>query len=398
MENNPQQITIPEDIAENLHLSPDEAFQLRVDGQKLVIEPVKNETENQTISLRWFLIPTILSSIFFLGYFLLNEQRQIMMTGSISIASMVIIIGLLSGMCSFLIFFIQQKRQKKNNLKDIYWRNLPTIMIALSVILGLLLAGFFWLIGLIFEGASFDLLTATLIFSLFISLINYIMIYFALTISPRLLTTLLIVTIVGGAVLSMATNSQLQWWQRNFSFLGTEEANKSWQFNLTLAISALLMITLIDYLFVELHRKFPKSARLIILRILLTAFAISLGAVGYFPNNGTGQLHTYHNRAANSLVYIIILLIVGLKWLLPKVSREFLLTSYSIGIILFIANFLFSSFHYLSLTAFELIAFILAFSWILLLVQYLQKITKDSDPVYPISLQITNHNKEEKVK
>ncbi|MFK4567969.1 AbrB/MazE/SpoVT family DNA-binding domain-containing protein [Enterococcus sp. UD-01] len=387
MSHEKNKISLPPAVVEQLELKTDTKLQLSLSGQKMIIEPLQQKTETQTVSLRWFLIPSIISSLIFIAYFHLNDYSQIMMTGSKSIASMVILLGLLSGMCSFIVFFIQAKKKKITNLKAIYWRNLPTILLSFTVILGVLLVGFFWLVGIVFEGASFDLLTATLIFFLFTSLVNYLMIYFALAISPALITTLLISMIVGGVLLAMATNSQLQWWQKNFSFLGTNEAKDSWQFNLTLMISALLMIALVDYLFVLLHHLYPKNLRLTLLRIFLTLTALDLGAVGFFPNNGHSRMHELHNQAANLLVYMIILLIVAIKWLLPKVTKEFLSISYLIGAILFVANLLFSAVGYLSLTAFELIAFFLAFSWILLLLQHLQKLAANTGTVYPVTLE-----------
>ena len=378
-------IELPEEMVQDLDLKQEDVLHMKVDNKKIIIEPKKIKTEKQAVSLRWFLIPSVVVSLLFLAYFFEEGQSQIALTGSISIASMVLILGLLSGMCSFAIFFIQGKRKKTFSFKDIYWRNFPTILLSFLIILALVLLGFFWLLGILFAGASFDLLTATFIFFVFVGGINYLMIYFALAISPGLITTLLISVIIGGVLMSMAANGQLQWWQHNFSFLGTSKANSSWQFNLTLIISALLMVALIDYLFVALQKTMGKSIRLMIMRILLTLTSIDLGAVGFFPNNGTGRLHELHNQAANYLVYLIILLIIGIRWLLPKMSREFLGVSYLIAAVLLGANVLFQHVGYLSLTAFELIAFFLAFSWILLLLQNLQKLTKRTTPAYELT-------------
>lgn len=255
-------------------------------------------------------------------------------------------------------------------------------MFSFAIILGLVIVGFFWFIGVIFEGASFDFFTASLIFFMFVSVINYLMIFFALSISPNLITTLLISVIVGGVLISMATNSQLQWWQINFSFLGTEKANYAWQFNLTLIISALLLVALLDYLFVPLQRKKEHYWQITSLKFLLNMAALSLAGVGVFPNNGKGQLHILHNHAANLLIYLIIVLIISIKWLLPKVSKEFLTFSYLIGLILIVCEILFKYVGYFSLTAFELIAFFMAFSWILLLIQNIKKLSSKSKVKY----------------
>ncbi|MBL1229180.1 AbrB/MazE/SpoVT family DNA-binding domain-containing protein [Enterococcus sp. BWB1-3] len=378
-------IQLPEEVVQELQLKEEEPLQIKIENKKIIIEPKRTKTERQAVSLRWFLIPSLLVSVIFFGFFYEQGRSHLLLTGRISIAASVLILGLLSGICSFIIFFVKGKRKQLFSFKDIYWRNFLTILISFVIILALVLLGFFWLLGILFEGASFDLLTATFIFFVFVGMINYLMIYFALAISPALITTLLISVIIGGVLMSMAANGQLQWWQYNFSFLGTSNANSSWQFNLTLIISALLMIALIDYLFVSLQKSMTKNIQLTILRILLTLTAIDLGAVGFFPNNGNGRLHELHNQAANYLVYMIIILIISIRWLLPAISREFLGISYMIAAVLLIANVLFKNIGYLSLTAFELIAFFLAFSWILLLLQNLQKLTRKVAPVYEIA-------------
>lgn len=128
---------------------------------------------------------------------------------------------------------------------------------------------------------------------------------------------------------------------------------------------------------------------------MLTMTAISLGAVGFFPNNGQGRLHELHNLAANWLVYWIILLILGIRWLLPRVTREFLTVSYGIAGTLLVANFLFQTIGYLSLTAFEIIAFFLAFSWILLLVQNIRKLHRRPRIVIEIAAQTPDASSKE---
>lgn len=382
-------IIIPDTIVSDFELEKGQELELKVINQQLIITTQKTSpSEFQAISLRWFLVPAILMSGLFYCFFAYKNQAQIPMTGEISIASMVIILGILSGISCFSFCLIKHKQLHKNNsLKSIYWRNIPTIIFSFLVILGLTLLGFFWIIGLVFEGASFDPITATILFLLFTSMINYVMIYAALSFSSSMLIKLLISVIIGGVLFAMITNSQSQWWQYNFSFLGTNEAVNSWPFNLTIMLSSLLMIALIDYLFTTLRHHPFNQKKLMILRILLTLVAICLGGVGFFPNNGTGQLHILHTKSASYLVYFIIILILTIRWLLPKMTREFLAFSYSIAGILIISDILFEYVGYFSLTVFELIAFALAFSWLLLLLQHIQKLSMSEDVSFKITIE-----------
>ncbi|OTN88396.1 hypothetical protein A5819_000877 [Enterococcus sp. 7E2_DIV0204] len=389
-------ITIPEKIVEEFHLENEDEVTVSIKDQKIVIEPKKKAPGNQTLSLRWFLIPTLVISLLFLGYLFYTDKTQIALVGAYSIANFVLSFGVLSGVFSFLLFFIKGKRaQVTTKSKDIYWRNFPTILLSFIVILVFALLVFFKVIGLVFIGATFDRYTATLLFFVFVGLVNYFMIYSALSITPAKLTNLLIFVIIGGVLLAMITNKDYQWWQFNFSFLGTIEAKSSWQFNLTLMFSSLLMVALIDGLFVELQKAIPHSKQLTILRVLLTLTALDLGAVGLFPYTETGPFQGVHNQVAGYLVYLIVILIVGIKWLLPNVTKEFLSISYMIAATLVVVVVLFQWTSYLSLTAFELLSFMLAFSWIVLLLQNLQKMAQNINNTFEVKVKLASEKQEE---
>ncbi|WP_071131816.1 hypothetical protein [Enterococcus timonensis] len=386
-------LEIPEEVLHDLPINLDKPFSLTVDNDKINLTQSKSPTAIQAISLRWFIIPTLIASVIFALFFWQQKITQIPLTGTISISSFVLLLGLIFGMICFTAFFIKEKRHEQSaTAKNIYWRNFPTILLSFAMALAFVIMVFFWTLGIVFRAATFDLWTATTLFALFTAIINYAMINFALALSPRLILQVLIAVIVGGVGFSMITNSSLHWWKLNFSFLGTAEAKNAWQFNLTLMISALLMIALVDYLFVALQKYQAKTWRLNTLRILLTLTAVNLGLVGFFPNNGLGRLHELHNQAANFLVYMIILLIIGIYWLLPNVTREFLGVSYGIAAVLILGDILFQVFHYLSLTAFEMIAFALAFSWIILLLQNLLKLMEHPKT---FEIQLKSINKEE---
>lgn len=381
-------VSLPKELDDDLSILDQETISVKKEHQRLVIEKKKTPFETQNVSLRWFLLPALMCSVIFFIVFFTWGDKQISMTGDFSIATATMLLGLISGSFSFISIFINRKRKEKNpELSDIQWRNVPTIIGAFIVILMLGILSFFWIIGMMFEGASFDIYTATAIFFIFTAIINYLMIYAAFSFTSSMIVTILIVVIIGGVFFAMLTNSESRWWQHNFSFLGTNEAASSWQFNLTLILSALLMVALIDYLFVNLKKSGYTGFKVASLRVLLTMVAISLGGVGFFPNNGTGQLHALHTKAAEMLVYLIVILIVSIRWILPKVTKEFLTISYGIAAVLVACNFLFQNIGYLSLTVFELLAFGLALSWILLLLQHIQQLAHLTNAVYEIRIE-----------
>lgn len=322
------------------------------------------------IPMRYYLIPALLSAWFFFLMFI--GASQVALTGELSIASVVIIVGALTGMGNFLYFYTKKvwvKNEKINHF--MFWRNLPAIFISYLIILGVALLLVFKILGGLFYEVSFDLYTAGAFTAIMTMIINYVMIYIAQTLTPARMIRTLSFIIIGGVTLAMMTNKDQLWWVENFSFLGTPDASNSWQFNLTLILSALLMIALIDYLFEDIYKSFGKTLKIKCLKYLLVATAICLGGVGFFPYNDQPFYQAMHNRVAGYLVYLIIALIVMIRWLIPDVEKQFLRLSYVIGGILILSAALFYGIHYLSLTAFELVAFLLAFSWLLLLLNYL---------------------------
>lgn len=333
-----------------------------------------NRIDDQQHQIRQSIIPSIIASIAVLVYLMYNHIEEIPLSGNISLSSIVTIVGTVMGTLVFSYHLIKDKINKVSNVDHIMWRNIPTMIFAFLMILVIMISSFFWLIGQIFEGAGFDLYTTTAIAAIFLTMINYLMILAVASINDVMMTSLLIFVSVGGIGMSMMSNSTQSWWKVNFSYLGTANAINSWQFNITLIVSALLLATLVDYLFVPLESIYKNDKKLLLLRILLTLTAISLGAVGFFPNNGKGMLHELHNFSAKMLVYWVVIIVVLIRWLLPNVTKEFLILSYIIAGALLVGNFLFQPVGYLSLTAFELIAFFLAFSWVLLLIQNIRKL------------------------
>ena len=380
-------IELPDKVAEQLRVNGTDKVKIELRNHDAVITTEASEMSLfQRISLWWYLAPAIISAIVFNAFFATKNQNQIPLSGNTSLGTTVILGGVVIGTLMFAIFFIRERRNQTNTFSaNIYWRNFPVVILSFAVILGLALLGVFWLLGTIFAGATFDRLTSTIIFFIFESIINYLMIYASFSISSRTLVRLFTLVIVSGAVIAMATNGTRKWWQYNLSFLGTHLANNSWQFNITLMFSALIMVALIDYIFVSLNAIYPHSIRLLTLRILLTAMSIDLGAVGFFPNNAAS--HDIHDRLASFLVYFIIILIVGIRWLLPRIPSAFLQMSYSVGAILVTAEVLFKFVGYLSLTAYEIIGFTLAFGWVVLLLQFLQELVDKGTRVFYVKAQ-----------
>ena len=377
-------IDLPAKAVENLELEKNTPLVLMVDNKTLTIRPSRTVEMLPQIMMRWYLIPAVLAAVIFFCLSWANHHWVISLTGNWSIGFASLYLGTFSGVVAFATAFIRQKRHHSGPAMELHWRNLPTLLIAFGTILAISIMIGFWLAEKMFAGASFDIYTSTLFVFLFVAAITYGMLNLAMTISEAVITNSMMIMIIGGMLFSMLTNSNRDWWHYNFSYLGTQQNATYWRFNITLIFSALLMATLVDYLFFNLQKKYPDRG-VKVLRILLYAEAACLGGIGCFPNDP--QYHVLHDRISMWLVYIMILIIGLLRWLMPGLSRQFLKISYIIGGIMALDWLVFKATSYLSLTAFELLEFGLSFSWLLLLFQNLEYLARIGDQLFLVRIE-----------
>lgn len=374
---------LPKAVCEQLGITEATPMEMSVKNGRLVLQP-KLAARVSANRFMW-LLPLVVSLVLSIGvylYWITQNIHSLPLSGGISLGSFVIGVGVVAGVIIFAGFFIQAQRAK--TVPRIYWRNFPVITGALAIMLGLALVGGFWLLDQLFPGASFDRLTAILIFWLFLLVVAAFMMQAAVTIDTTMLSNLLLVVIVSGMVIAMATNNTRRWWQHNLSFLGTNMASQAWQFNVTLIISALLFVALVDTLFVALEERYPRSWKLWTMRIMLTLIGVDLACIGIFPNNAAS--HLLHDQAAGMLVFLVAGLIVGCRWLLPGVTQEFLWSSYAVAVALLALNFGFRWFGWPSLTSFEIQAFVLAFGWVLVLFGRLETLINQGSQTWDVQV------------
>lgn len=379
-------ISVPDELVKKYDLHNDDDFKITARNGEIRLKKKNHDSNKRQFNVIWILIASILTSVAFWTFINAVHLHQVPLVGTNSIASGLIVLGGLSGMILFSAYFISNRKKITVAYSaKTFWRTFPVIVISFVLILSLALMGIAWGLSRLFTGITFGHVVAMMLFFVFVTTINYIMVRIGLAVNYGILTTIMILVITSGTVVSMASNGR-NWWQHNLSFLGTKHANNSWQFNLTLVFSSLLMVALVDYIFVSLRAVVKNTWRTITLRIILTVTALDVGAVGLFPNNA--NFHILHDKVAGYLVYLIIILIVGIRWLLPEVGKRFLALSYGMCVGLVIIDLMFKPLHIISLTAFELIAFILAFGWILILFDTMIGIVEDEDDKYDVKIEI----------
>lgn len=367
-------IEIPASALKDTDFDLGDKLSLSVSHKQFNIRPANVIDQLPQINIWFYTVPAFLMMIISFVYTRSQDISQIALNGKdYSIANAATLLGVTCGLTIFVIAAVWTKMHRSGPTKDLYWRNIPTIVIATGLILVFSFYAAFWLLERMFMDASFDVYTSSVMIFMIVAAVNYIMINLAMTLTTSVITNLLTIMIIGGMVFSILTNSSRDWWKHNFSFLGTAKNSANFQFNVTLIFSGVLMITLVDYLFVNLQKRF-RGRRILILRWLLYALSACIASIGLFPNDP--EFHVLHDRISMWLVYIILILIATVRWLLPRVTKQFLILSYAMGAIMGIEYIVFKLSDYLSLTAFELLEFGLAFSWILLLLQNIENLSR----------------------
>lgn len=256
---------------------------MRVNGNQLLIRPRRLFDSIPQIKFRWYLLPALALIILYFADVISRGVKTVPVNGAdYSLANIALLLGTVSGTIAFGTTFISEKVGHRGPAADFSWRTLVPILASCAIIIAFGTVAGFWLIQQLFHGAVFDIYTTGALAYVIVAAIIYLMINLAMTISPGIMTNLMTAMVLSGVVFSMATNTDQHWWQRNFSFLGTNASSSHWEFNITLIFSALLMITLVDYLFINLASRYP-GWRLQTTRGLLDFIALCLGGLAFSP-------------------------------------------------------------------------------------------------------------------
>ncbi|GFH41771.1 ABC transporter permease [Lactococcus hodotermopsidis] len=375
-------IELPEEIARQLTeevAGKENALILETRDDKFVIKLTDNVSgSRQNFSLHRLLIPSLLSWFAALIAFIMTKQEQIILTGDeiVTVGNVTLAFGAVTGFFSFLVAYIKSQHIKLKRHWLTKLRETLTLTVTYTLVILAIAAIIFYVMRHTFNGVSFDPVTASLFVLVFSAIMNYFMISAAVSVRVSDLINMLFTTSIGGIFLAMAMNSQKDWWQINFSFLGTARATDNWQFNFTLVFSALILLTITDYLFSEFSRSSYYTAKARVVRFFYYLLALLIACVGIFPANIGSWTRLVHNWAAYGIVMSIGVLILLLKWLLPDISKEFMIVSAVTMGLLILAAILFKGVHYLSLTFFEIISFAIAFVWLVMLINTMQEMTQ----------------------
>jgi hypothetical membrane protein len=199
----------------------------------------------------------------------------------------------------------------------------------------------------------------------------YVTYYSATHLDLQLLATVLALFLVLGVLASMLIASDPQWWKENLSALGMTDDLSARTFNLTLIVAGILVTTLARYATKGIPTTHPRGVASV--RTCLIIVGIFLALVGVFP---VDQYFALHTGVASGMVVAYGVLVVALRRWVPGVSRTFLLLGYVfVLLILLLAGFF--AVGYYTLTAVELVAGTVVFTWIILFIRTADALKQD---------------------
>jgi hypothetical protein len=247
--------------------------------------------------------------------------------------------------------------------------------ITLGIIFSLLMIALSTILAVVINNAFIGLTLDPYISSIFAGIYSAILIYYVLKLSINLDTTDLIsvwgIFLIGGVLISMITVNDTNWWENNFSFLGTWRSGSFLVFNLTLILAALALIVVVEYIFegnrkAVLANKKASPKKYNFTKGIFIFMALTFGGVGLFPWVGGTILASLHNLSVTLLAWALFFTLFAIRWLIPILPKSFYYNSWAIGGLLVVATGVYIFTSYMNQTAYEMACFFGAGAWILL--------------------------------
>lgn len=231
------------------------------------------------------------------------------------------------------------------------------------------LSAIFWVSAQAFRELQLDRFAAAGVTGAGVAVASYLISGSALRLTTRSLSELVALFVVCGALSSMLTASDPLWWHAHLSQLGAYSDASGMTFNVTLVLAGLVITTLSDFITHDLSnwaRGVGVSRwRVDLFRIVFIVIGLQLSTLAFLP---VDRFFVLHNVIAYTMIGIFGMLVAGIPFLYPTLSRSFSLVCFATVGLLVLGLIMFFGFHYLNLTAFELIAIAGVFAWLVLFI------------------------------
>ncbi|WP_217183152.1 DUF998 domain-containing protein [Streptomyces sp. AC495_CC817] len=252
------------------------------------------------------------------------------------------------------------------------WYDLAAIAFAHAAIAALGWLGIAQLLERSFIGAPVFAFPGAILVSVAFALTGYVCFLSAVALTPMVLSLVLAVFLVVGAFAAMLASSDPDWWRDNLSALGMSTNHASVAFNVTLVIAGIMVTTISRYATAGLPVDDEKARRgRFVVRGGLILMGIFLACVGIFP---VDEFFLLHNTVATGMAVVFAVVVVGLPWFLPSIPRVFVGFGWVYVLVIAMLGAFFAIGYY-NLTAVELIAAVLIFSWIIVFLRTAGSVT-----------------------
>ena len=333
---------------------------------RIVRHPVADTESSESSALLVgagaFVAGTLVAVLVFWG-------REVPISGRGSIGDFAAIGGAVVAMAAFVFGSALRRAQARRDEPTgttrarLHWFDIAALTLAHGVIAMLGWAGLASVLSDSFIGASLYAASAGVLAGVALAATAYVAYLSAVNLTPMLLSLVLALFLTVGALASMLSATDPLWWQKNLSTLGISDDFSARAFNVTLIIAGVMVTTIAHYATAFLPSSTEPEARgRSRVRFMLVLIGVLLACVGIFPVDEFLELH---NISATGMAIVYVVMVVSLRRLLPSLPQIFILLGYVyVGVIVVLAIFFITG--YYNLTAVELVAAVLIFSWVIL--------------------------------
>ncbi|WP_438853547.1 hypothetical protein [Agromyces sp. M3QZ16-3] len=243
------------------------------------------------------------------------------------------------------------------------WFDVAALAVAHGVIALLGWTGLADVLEQSFLGAEVFPIPGALLFGVSLALTAYVCFLSSVRMTPMLLSIVLAAFLVVGVITAMLSSSDPLWWEKNLSALGMTDDVSALAFNLTLVIAGAIVTIVARYATAGLPVTTDRDRRgRDFVRYGLILIGVLLACVGIFP---VDEFFAVHNTVATGMAVVYTVIVIGLPRFLPAMPRVFVILGWVyVGAIVVLGVFF--AVGYYNLTAVELVAGMLIFSWIIL--------------------------------
>lgn len=244
----------------------------------------------------------------------------------------------------------------------LHWYELTALALAHAAVALLALLGLAALLEAGFRDAPVFPFPGAVLVGVALALTAYICALSAAALRPTSISLILAIFLVIGALTAMLEASDPHWWRDNLSALGMASNASAPAFNGTLIVAGVLVTTIARYATAALPTQEDRDRRgRDVVRVGLILIGVLLACVGIFP---VDRFFLLHNTVATGMAVAFAVIVIGLPWFLRRISRVFVALGWAYVMVIALLGVFFVTGYY-NLTAVELIAAVLIFSWII---------------------------------